>query len=67
LDNDDFLLLDYLGFHLLLLVGLQGALVLRLLAHPLDRTHHVGLLGQKRIAQLGGPLNVVAQTFDQIR
>jgi hypothetical protein len=30
------------------------------LAHPLYRVHHVTLLRQEGVAQVGGPLNVVS-------
>ena len=39
-------------------VGLQVAVGLRPLAHALDRIHHLGLLGEKRRADLFGPRHV---------
>jgi hypothetical protein len=64
---DDYLLaLDSLGLDRHLFVGLQSSLVLRLVAHSLNSIHHVGLLGQKRIAQIGCPLNVVGEPFGYV-
>ena len=48
-----------LGFHLLLLAGFQIAFVLGLFAHALHGIHHIALLGQERVAEVSGPLNVV--------
>ena len=50
LDHDHTLVLDGLGFHLLLLSRLQIALILGFLAHALHGIHDVALLRQKRIA-----------------
>jgi hypothetical protein len=45
----------------LLLSGLQGALVLRLPAHPLNGIHQLALLRQEGIAEISSPLNVVSE------
>jgi hypothetical protein len=50
LDHDYTLVLDGLGFHLLLFSRLQIALILGFLAHALHGIHDVALLRQKRIA-----------------
>jgi hypothetical protein len=65
-DHDDAFVFYDLGFHRLLLSGLQSALVLRLLAHSLNGIHDVGLLRKEGITQIGRPLNVVTQPFDNI-
>jgi hypothetical protein len=65
--NNDALVFDNLGLHLLLFIRFQVALLLGLLAHPLHRIHHIALLGQKRIAQISGPLDIVCQPLDHVR
>jgi len=62
-DHDHGLAFDDLGFHLLLLVRFQVAFILSLLAHALHGIHHVALLRQERVAQIGGPLDVVCQAL----
>ena len=52
--------------HILLRRRLQLAGLLGLLPHPLYRVHHVLLLGQKSIAQIGRPGDVVIQTLQHI-
>ena len=52
--------------HVLLCGGLQLPRLLRFLAHALNRVHHALLLGQKRIAQVGGPDDVVIQPLQHI-
>jgi hypothetical protein len=63
LDHDHTLALDDFGFHLLLLGRFQIAVVLCLLAHSLDSIHDIALLRQERVAQVGGPLNVICETL----
>jgi hypothetical protein len=58
LNNDHLLVLNCLGFYFHLFVRLQ-ALILGLLAHALDRVHHIRLLRQESVPQVGCPLNVV--------
>jgi hypothetical protein len=41
LDYDNFLIFHHLCFDHHLVIGLYGSLVLRLLAHPLHRVHHI--------------------------
>jgi hypothetical protein len=65
--NDYLFAFDNPGLDLLLLVGFQGAGALRFLPHPLNGVHDVGLLREKRVAEIGGPLNVIRQPLDQIR
>ena len=48
-DNNDLFRLDDLRFDFLLFVRFQVAFVLSLLAHPLNRVHHVTLLRKERI------------------
>ena len=66
LDDNDRLLLDDLRLDLLLLVRLERAGPFGLLAHPLDGVHDVALLLQERVAEFGGPLDVVAKTLDDV-
>ncbi len=66
-DYDDALTLDDCRLHLLLLVGFQIALILGFLAHPLNGIHHITLLRQKSVAQVGGPLNVICQQLYDLR
>ena len=65
-DDDHALVFDDFGFHLLLLGGFQIALFLGLLAHALHGIHHIALLRQECVAQVGGPLNVVGEALDYI-
>jgi hypothetical protein len=58
LNNDHLFVLNRLGFYLHLFVRLQ-ALILGLLAHALDRVHHIRLLRQECVPQIGCPLNIV--------
>jgi hypothetical protein len=58
LDYDHLLVFDNLGFDFLLLAGLQVPCTFGFLAHALDCIHHIVLLRQKGIAEIGGPLNV---------
>jgi hypothetical protein len=67
LDDDHLLALDYLGFHLHLLVGFQIPSALCLGAHPLYGVHHGGLLCQNGISEVCGPLDVVREAFDNVR
>ena len=64
--DDHLFLLDHLRLDLLLLIGLQRPLFLRLLPHHLHRVHHLVLLRQEGVAQLGGPLDVVGQALDHL-
>jgi len=59
LNDDNFLALDNLGFHFLLLGGFQVAILVGLLAHALYCIHHIVLLSEKCIAKICGPLDVV--------
>jgi len=59
LDYNHGLVIDRLGFHLLLLARFQMATFLGLPPHPLDRRHHIALLREKGIPQIRSPLNVV--------
>src|SRR5262245_24234076 len=54
LDYDDLLFLDDPGLVRLLLSGFQIAFILGLFPHALSRVHHIALLCQKGIAQIGG-------------
>ena len=66
-DDNHALALDDSRFHLLLFGRLQSAFVLGLLAHALHRIHNIALLRQEGVAQIDGPLNVVAQTLYHVR
>jgi len=46
--------------------GLQIALVLGFFSHALHGIHHVLLLSQEGVAQIGGPLDVICKSFDDI-
>ena len=63
LDHDHFFALNGLGHNFLLLVGGQCTTVLGLVAHPLNRIHHIFLLRQECIAKIGGPLDVISQAL----
>jgi hypothetical protein len=66
--NDNHTLLLYQsGFYGLLLCSFQGALVLGLTAHTLNSVHHITLLCQKGIAEVGRPLNIICQTIGNVR
>jgi hypothetical protein len=49
-----------------LLIGRECSGVLRLIAHSLDRIHHVLLLREEGIAEIRGPLNIVRQALNDI-
>jgi hypothetical protein len=66
LDYDYTLVIDRLLFDLLLLSRLQIALGLGLLAHALYGRHHIALLREKSIPQVGCPLNIVGEPFRDI-
>jgi hypothetical protein len=50
-----------------LLGRFQRAFVLSFLAHALDGIHNIALLRQEGISQIRRPLNIIGQTFHQIR
>ena len=56
-----------LRFDLHLFGRFQIAVIFGFEAHALDRVHHVRLLRQKRIAQIGGPLDVFHHLRDDVR
>jgi hypothetical protein len=66
LDNDRTLAFNNLRFHLLLFRRTQVALLLSFLAHALDSLHDIRLLSQKRVAKIGGPLNIIGQAVYHI-
>jgi hypothetical protein len=43
------------------------AVVLGLLPHPLDRRHHIALLGKKRVPEISSPLDIADKPFHHIR
>jgi hypothetical protein len=65
-DDDRALAFDDLCLYFLLLTRLQIAGFLSLLAHTLNCIHHIGLLCQKRIAEIRCPLDIVSQALDQV-
>ena len=67
LHDDHLFVFHYPCFDLHLLVRLQVPLFLRLRAHALDGIHDVTLLRQECVAEFICPLDVVHQTFDDIR
>ena len=66
LDDDDLSAFDDLSRDLLLLGGLQVARGRSLLSHALHGVHHVVLLRQEGIAEVGRPLDVVGQALDDV-
>jgi hypothetical protein len=36
-------------------------------AHALHSLHYVGLLGKESVAEIGNPLNVIREAFDNVR
>jgi hypothetical protein len=67
LDHNHALVLNRFGLDLLLLCGFQIAFFLRLFSHALHSLHHIGLLGQEGVAEIGGPLNVIGEALDHFR
>ena len=65
-DHDYLFALYNLGFHFLLLVRLQGPFVLGFRTHALDGIHHIFLLCEKDVAEIGSPLNIVGQTLHDV-
>src|SRR5580658_1528131 len=65
--NDNYSLrLYYLRFHSLLLGGFQVSCIHGLLAHSLHRVHHVTLLREEGVTQVGGPLDAVNKLLHQV-
>jgi hypothetical protein len=64
---NDLFILNRLGLNIHLLIVLQRSSPLSLSSHALNRIHDVALLRQEGVAQIGGPLNVIGQEFDDIR
>ena len=60
------LLSTTLRLHLLLLGRLEVARILRLPAHPLHGVHHVGLLREEGVAEIGRPLDVVGEPLHDV-
>jgi hypothetical protein len=46
---------------------LECAILLRLLAHPLDRLHDTFLLRQDRISEIGRPTDILTQALEHVR
>jgi hypothetical protein len=65
-DHNDLLARNRLGLNVHLLVVLQRSSALSFRSHALNGIHYVTLLRQKGVAQIGGPLNVICQEFDDI-
>jgi hypothetical protein len=65
-DDDRALAFNDLCLYFLLLTRLQIAGFLSLLAHTLNCFHYIGLLRQKRIAEIRRPLDIVSQALDQV-
>jgi hypothetical protein len=55
-----------LSFYFLLFSGFEIAIVLCFLAHALHSIHQICLLSQKSIAEIGRPLDIVRQTFNDL-
>jgi hypothetical protein len=66
-DDDLFATFNRLGLHCLLRARFQISCALSLGSHPLDRRHHIGLLRQKRVPEIGRPLNIPSQSLDDVR
>ena len=65
-DHNDLLALNHLRFDFLLLIRLQRTFALGFRAHALDGIHHVFLLSEKGVTQIGSPLNVVGQALHHV-
>jgi hypothetical protein len=66
-DHDYRLALYHPSLNLHLLIRLQSAGPLSLLTHALDSVHHIALLREKSVTEVGGPLNVIGEAFHHIR
>jgi hypothetical protein len=66
LNNDHLFALHGLRFNFHLFVRFQIALFLGLFAHALHRIHHVALLCQESVAEIGGPLNIIGEPLHHI-
>jgi hypothetical protein len=66
-NNNHLLVLNCLFFDRLLLIRGQSSSAFGLHTHPLDSIHHIGLLREERVTEIGGPLNVVGQTLHHVR
>ncbi len=66
LDHDDLLAFLRLDADLLLLGGDQLLVVIGLGAQALDRIHHIGLLREKGVAELLGPVELVAHHGEDV-
>ena len=58
-DHNHFFAFDHLGLNYLLLVRRQRSCAFCFSSHALHRIHHIALLREKGIAEIGGPLNIV--------
>ena len=67
LDDNDLLGFDHLGFYFLLLGRFQVSSVLGLFPHALNGVHHIALLGQKSVAEIGSPLDVIREALHYFR
>jgi hypothetical protein len=66
LNHDDSFVFYDLGFDFLLLVRSQSPGSFCLRPHSLNGVHHIALLSQKSITQIGSPLDVIGQTLYNI-
>jgi hypothetical protein len=66
--NDDNLLasLNRLGFHDLLLIGLQSSIALRLGSHALNCVHHILLLRKKGVPKIRRPRDVPCHPLQRV-
>jgi hypothetical protein len=64
--NDHLLAFDHLRLDLHLLVRYERPFIFRLRAHPLHGIHHVLLLSDEGVAEVGRPLNVLRKPLDHI-
>ena len=67
LDYDDRFVLHNFRLNFLLLGRFKIACLFRLGTHALHGVHDVRLLGQKRVSQIRGPLDIVRESFSDIR
>jgi len=67
LDLDRILAALGIHSHYLLRRRLQPAVGLSSGTHCLHRIHHVGLLGQKRVSEIGSPSDIVTEQIQRIR
>jgi hypothetical protein len=67
LDDDHLLAFDHLSLDLHLVICNERPFIFRLCTHSLHGIHYILLLGEKCVAEIGRPLNVLGKPFDHVR